>query len=262
MCLEPWENKSLRPKTIRSRKMFCSPQLWNVGCPTFSFFSRGEDLFYWHLATEPLESPHLWLKAKLSKSQFSFLKVHIDDRIWDLNDSHINKENVNAEPTLCFISCKLLTHCSPTPRLAADIYDKVSEELEKGGYLDCECVGGGRINHDPQAKKIHVYGHSIVRDFYSNKPWWRARNNFAMTNWLNCNITLTCHFLLCRALDERTTRRLLRSWRLSIQTTRWPGTTKDTKLTSDQPLLGVLFSWTDMALICNPPPSLGTPRVR
>ncbi|TNN41875.1 phosphohistidine phosphatase [Liparis tanakae] len=43
----------------------------------------------------------------------------------------------------------------------ADIYDKVSEELEKGGYLDCECVGGGRINHDPQAKKIHVYGHSI-----------------------------------------------------------------------------------------------------
>uniref|UniRef100_A0AAQ4RV95 14 kDa phosphohistidine phosphatase n=1 Tax=Gasterosteus aculeatus aculeatus TaxID=481459 RepID=A0AAQ4RV95_GASAC len=43
----------------------------------------------------------------------------------------------------------------------ADIYDKVSEELEKGGHLDCECIGGGRINHDPQAKKIHVYGYSI-----------------------------------------------------------------------------------------------------
>lgn len=49
--------------------------------------------------------------------------------------------------------------------LAADIYDKVSEELEKGGHLDCECIGGGRINHDPQAKKIHVYGYSIVREF-------------------------------------------------------------------------------------------------
>lgn len=49
------------------------------------------------------------------------------------------------------------------PFLAADIYDKVSEELEKGGRLDCECVGGGRIKHDPQAKKIHVYGYSMVR---------------------------------------------------------------------------------------------------
>ncbi|XP_068614252.1 14 kDa phosphohistidine phosphatase-like [Brachionichthys hirsutus] len=43
----------------------------------------------------------------------------------------------------------------------ADIYDKVSEELEKGGLLDCECVGGGRIKHDPQAKQIHVYGYFI-----------------------------------------------------------------------------------------------------
>ncbi|XP_059214234.1 14 kDa phosphohistidine phosphatase [Centropristis striata] len=43
----------------------------------------------------------------------------------------------------------------------ADIYDKVSEELEKGGQLDCECVGGGRIKHDAEAKKLHVYGYSI-----------------------------------------------------------------------------------------------------
>ncbi|KAF7217764.1 phosphohistidine phosphatase 1, partial [Nothobranchius furzeri] len=45
--------------------------------------------------------------------------------------------------------------------LVADIYDKVSEELEKGGHLDCECIGGGRIKHDAQAKKIHVYGYSM-----------------------------------------------------------------------------------------------------
>ncbi len=48
--------------------------------------------------------------------------------------------------------------------LAADIYEKVSGELEKGGHLDCECVGGGRIKHDPDAKKIHVYGYSMVRE--------------------------------------------------------------------------------------------------
>ncbi|XP_056146868.1 14 kDa phosphohistidine phosphatase [Lampris incognitus] len=43
----------------------------------------------------------------------------------------------------------------------ADIYDKVSEELEKGGHLDCQCVGGGRIRHEFNAKKIHVYGYSM-----------------------------------------------------------------------------------------------------
>ncbi|MEQ2210375.1 14 kDa phosphohistidine phosphatase, partial [Xenoophorus captivus] len=43
-----------------------------------------------------------------------------------------------------------------------DIYDKVSAELEGGSLLDCECIGGGRIKHDPDAKKIHVYGYSIV----------------------------------------------------------------------------------------------------
>ena len=53
------------------------------------------------------------------------------------------------------------------PFFAADIYDKVSGELEKLGPLDCECVGGGRIKHDTQAKKIHVYGYSMVRE---NQP--------------------------------------------------------------------------------------------
>nr|ACI67877.1 14 kDa phosphohistidine phosphatase [Salmo salar] len=43
----------------------------------------------------------------------------------------------------------------------ADIYDKVAEELEKGGHLDRECIGGGRIKHDCQSKKIHVYGYSM-----------------------------------------------------------------------------------------------------
>ncbi|XP_051734264.1 14 kDa phosphohistidine phosphatase [Ctenopharyngodon idella] len=43
----------------------------------------------------------------------------------------------------------------------ADIYDRVAGELERGGGLDCECLGGGRIKHDRDAKKIHVYGYSM-----------------------------------------------------------------------------------------------------
>lgn len=33
--------------------------------------------------------------------------------------------------------------------------------MQKKGY-DCECLGGGRISHQSQDKKIHVYGYSMV----------------------------------------------------------------------------------------------------
>lgn len=31
---------------------------------------------------------------------------------------------------------------------------------EKLAPLDCEPLGGGRISHDPENKKIHIYGYS------------------------------------------------------------------------------------------------------
>lgn len=66
-----------------------------------------------------------------------------------------------------FISSYFSLHIifDKTPLLfgAGDIYDRVSAELEDGGLLDCECIGGGRIKHNPEAKKIHVYGYSLVR---------------------------------------------------------------------------------------------------
>ncbi|KAM9325514.1 14 kDa phosphohistidine phosphatase [Gastrophryne carolinensis] len=43
----------------------------------------------------------------------------------------------------------------------ADIYDKVAGEIEKDRVLDCECLGGGRINHSSASKKIHIYGYSM-----------------------------------------------------------------------------------------------------
>nr|XP_013809903.1 PREDICTED: 14 kDa phosphohistidine phosphatase [Apteryx mantelli mantelli] len=49
----------------------------------------------------------------------------------------------------------------PDPHFSsADIYDKTASELEKQGY-DCECLGGGRISHQREEKKIHVYGYSV-----------------------------------------------------------------------------------------------------
>ena len=45
--------------------------------------------------------------------------------------------------------------------LVADIYDQVSSGLHALG-LSSDCVGGGRIQHNSNAKKILVYGYSMV----------------------------------------------------------------------------------------------------
>jgi len=41
----------------------------------------------------------------------------------------------------------------------ADIFDLVVGQIEDKG-LDCEVLGGGRIEHDPGKKSIKVYGYS------------------------------------------------------------------------------------------------------
>ncbi|KAM9720481.1 14 kDa phosphohistidine phosphatase isoform 1-T1 [Dama dama] len=58
----------------------------------------------------------------------------------------------------------------------ADIYDKVSGEMQKKGY-DCECLGGGRISHQSQDRKIHVYGYSMRR----SKPSIRTTKSRGLT---------------------------------------------------------------------------------
>nr|XP_014287316.1 14 kDa phosphohistidine phosphatase-like [Halyomorpha halys] len=43
--------------------------------------------------------------------------------------------------------------------VSADIYDETVQKLN-ALELDSECIGGGRIQHDPLEKKIKVYGYS------------------------------------------------------------------------------------------------------
>ncbi|KAL0113258.1 hypothetical protein PUN28_012426 [Cardiocondyla obscurior] len=42
----------------------------------------------------------------------------------------------------------------------ADIFDEVEEQIKKYAGLKAKCVGGGRIEHDPDEKTIKVYGYS------------------------------------------------------------------------------------------------------
>jgi len=41
----------------------------------------------------------------------------------------------------------------------SDIYDKFESQIAELG-LDSECAGGGRIEHQPEQKKIEVFGYS------------------------------------------------------------------------------------------------------
>jgi phosphohistidine phosphatase len=44
--------------------------------------------------------------------------------------------------------------------MLADIFEKVQPGIEALG-LTCDCVGGGRIQHNNTEKSIHVYGYSM-----------------------------------------------------------------------------------------------------
>ena len=41
-----------------------------------------------------------------------------------------------------------------------DIYQETLQEAQKRG-MDTECLGGGRIKHEPEKKEIFVYGYSM-----------------------------------------------------------------------------------------------------
>ena len=59
--------------------------------------------------------------------------------------------------------CKLLVRGYNRAEYHADIYDEVEENLRRGG-LDAQCLGGGRIRHDPGSKYIKVYGYSMGKE--------------------------------------------------------------------------------------------------
>ncbi|XP_045108675.1 14 kDa phosphohistidine phosphatase-like [Portunus trituberculatus] len=46
-----------------------------------------------------------------------------------------------------------------TAEYHSDVYDRVTPNIERLG-LDCECVGGGRIQHQASEGAIKVYGYS------------------------------------------------------------------------------------------------------
>ncbi|XP_041975138.1 14 kDa phosphohistidine phosphatase-like [Aricia agestis] len=62
-----------------------------------------------------------------------------------------DKEKNEAEPQ------KVIVRGYKRCEYHADIFDEVQA---KHSSLDLEPLGGGRISHDPENKKIHIYGYS------------------------------------------------------------------------------------------------------
>ncbi|KAL4826747.1 hypothetical protein H8958_009282 [Nasalis larvatus] len=76
---------------------------------------------------------------------------------WWIGNLH---DFVCADPAPAAESKEIVRGCNWT-EYHADIYDKASGDMQKQG-CDCECLGGGRISHQSQDKKIHVYGYSMA----------------------------------------------------------------------------------------------------
>ncbi|GBP44580.1 14 kDa phosphohistidine phosphatase [Eumeta japonica] len=63
----------------------------------------------------------------------------------------VHKEENNSESSVTIV--RGYKRCN----YHSDIFDEVQEKLES---FDCEPLGGGRISHEPDNKKIHIYGYS------------------------------------------------------------------------------------------------------
>jgi len=56
---------------------------------------------------------------------------------------------------------KLVVRGNAESEYHADIYEPFCQKTEGPLGMDCQCRGGGRINHNAAEKKILVYGYSM-----------------------------------------------------------------------------------------------------
>ncbi|KAL8600238.1 hypothetical protein ACOMHN_040699 [Nucella lapillus] len=72
--------------------------------------------------------------------RFKYILIKVHDKDVDGVFKHVVRGSVRAQ-------------------FHADIYDMYADKIEKGGGLECEVVGGGRIEW-PAEKAINIFGYS------------------------------------------------------------------------------------------------------
>lgn len=93
------------------------------------------------------------------------------------------------------------------PLFPDHIFDKVNPALEALG-MECQCLGGGKIEHNNKEKKIRVFGESTVGFF----EYTDLNNLFIYV------VLIYVFFFFFRLLAKQTTLCLWRSWRSSSVT--------------------------------------------
>lgn len=80
-------------------------------------------------------------EVKLDNGRFKYVLIKVHDKS-DPNRS------------------KLLVRGSASATYHADIYEREMSKIETNGELETECLGGGRIIHNPDCGEIKVFGYS------------------------------------------------------------------------------------------------------
>ncbi|CAN8005375.1 unnamed protein product [Ixodes hexagonus] len=100
--------------------------------------------------------------VKLDNGRFKYILIKVHDK----NDD---------------TRTKLIVRGSAAASYHADIFDSESAKLEAIQGIELECLGGGRIIHNPDRKEIKVFGYSqgygkadhsktveVLKEFYPN----------------------------------------------------------------------------------------------
>lgn len=71
--------------------------------------------------------------------------------------------------------------------MADHIFDKMGPEMEALG-LECECLGGGKMEHNSQDKNIRVFGESTV-----SLLWWKINGELWFCKSVCFNVCFFVH---------------------------------------------------------------------
>lgn len=105
------------------------------------------------------------------------------------------------------------------------IFEKVNPAMEALG-MECKCLGGGKIEHNSQEKKLRVFGESTVSSFD-----WKGIKSWIQYQVLifKCDLVNAFSFVF-RRLVKQTILCLWRSWRAPSATMRSPGPTTQNRV--------------------------------
>ena len=128
--------------------------------------------------------------------------------LWKVHNAHVVKCYICKCQTTCIFDCAATkSYCVSWLELLTDhIFEKVNPAMEALG-MECKCLGGGRIEHNSQEKKLRVFGESTVSSCHCKSIKGRTRSNMfdAIISVLSDSfpgLWQSRPFCVCREVEE------------------------------------------------------------